>query len=68
MQCGKHAHGGVVADGYGCGLVFCWICMQPYDNHRECKPWNPDTAKAGGGMSKSELGRFIDAASLFENH
>lgn len=52
-----------------CGLNFCWICMQPIDKHTNCKPWNPEGAYTGkGGMTKSELGRFIDSASLYENH
>lgn len=24
MVCGKHAHGGSIAKGHGCGLSFCW--------------------------------------------
>jgi len=69
MVCGQHAHEGCIAEGYGCGLSFCWTCMQPLDKHTNCKPWNPKEAYTGSKcMSKSELGRFIDSSSLFENH
>lgn len=65
MTCGRHAHGGVIAAGHGCGLHFCWICMQSYEDHasKGCRPYNPETAKT----ADEDMNRIVGVLNKFDH-